>query len=129
MESSICRLFKNEDAIFRVHDSPSDSKIESLIEELGSIGIFVDIPEGATVKNIIDAIQKEAKKFGLISEVDELIIQSLTRASYSHINRGHFGLGFDEYSHFTSPIRRYSDLILHRLIKANLMMKKRNFNI
>ncbi len=44
----------------------------------------------------------------------------MSRASYSHINYGHFGLGFNEYSHFTSPIRRYSDLILHRLIKASL---------
>ena len=49
-----------------------------------------------------------------------MIIKSLKQASYSANNEGHFGLGFSHYSHFTSPIRRYSDLILHRLIKADL---------
>ena len=49
-----------------------------------------------------------------------MIIKSLKQANYSANNEGHFGLGFSHYSHFTSPIRRYSDLILHRLIKADL---------
>ena len=57
---------------------------------------------------------------GLESEVDAMIIKSLRRAAYAAHNVGHFGLGFSHYSHFTSPIRRYSDLILHRLIKTQL---------
>jgi ribonuclease R len=57
---------------------------------------------------------------GLESEVDGMIIKSLKQASYSARNLGHFGLGFSPYSHFTSPIRRYSDLLLHRLIKTQL---------
>jgi len=52
--------------------------------------------------------------------VDAMVIKSLRRASYAADNVGHFGLGFSHYSHFTSPIRRYSDLILHRLIKTQL---------
>jgi len=52
--------------------------------------------------------------------VDAMIIRSLRQASYSAHNVGHFGLGFSHYSHFTSPIRRYSDLLLHRLIKTQL---------
>ena len=57
---------------------------------------------------------------GLASEVDSMVIKSLRQAQYSAHNVGHFGLGFSHYSHFTSPIRRYSDLILHRLIKTQL---------
>jgi ribonuclease R len=119
------KRFKGDgDGIFRIHEPPSPEKLQNLIEELGSIGIFVDVEEEADARELIRAIQSEAKKVNLQSEVDELIIQSLTRASYSHINKGHFGLGFDEYSHFTSPIRRYSDLILHRLIKVDLKNDK-----
>jgi ribonuclease R len=118
------KIFRSEDGIFRVHDEPSESSIENLIEELGSVGIFIETSNDATAKEIINSIKREAEKVGAVLEVDELIIKSLTKASYSHKNRGHFGLGFKYYSHFTSPIRRYSDLILHRLIKAKLKEDK-----
>ena len=108
------------DAIFRIHEPPQESKIEILLEELATIGIFVETKDDASVEDMIRAIQKEARLKELEEEVDTLIIKSLKRATYSSFNVGHFGLGFDKYSHFTSPIRRYSDLILHRLIEANL---------
>jgi len=57
---------------------------------------------------------------GIAPEVDSMVIKSLKQAVYAADNEGHFGLGFSHYSHFTSPIRRYSDLILHRLIKSQL---------
>ena len=114
------KRFKGEgDAIFRVHEAPEGTKLAKLLEELTSIGIYVE-SDAEDVEKTIRDIQKEAKKLGLEHEVDELIIKSLKQASYSSYNIGHFGLGFDYYSHFTSPIRRYSDLILHRLIKAQL---------
>jgi ribonuclease R len=120
------KRFKGDgDSIFRIHEAPTPEKLQNLIEELGSIGIFVDVEDEEDTKELIKAIQEEAKKAELESEVDELIIQSLTKAAYSHINKGHFGLGFEQYSHFTSPIRRYSDLILHRLIKADLKGDKK----
>ena len=110
----------NEDAlgIFRIHEPPQLSKIEALLTELASIGLYVE--EYDDSPSLIRAIQKEADKMGLASEVDSMIIKSLRRASYAAKNVGHFGLGFSHYSHFTSPIRRYSDLILHRLIKTQL---------
>jgi ribonuclease R len=110
------------DAIFRVHEEPNEQKIAQLIAELASINIFVE--QSNDIKETISKIQKEAKKLNLEAEVDELIIKSLKQASYSAFNIGHFGLGFEFYSHFTSPIRRYSDLILHRLIKAQLKNDK-----
>ena len=114
------KRFEGEgDAIFRVHEAPEGTKLAKLLEELTSIGIYVE-SDAEDVEKTIRDIQKEAKKLGLEHEVDELIIKSLKQASYSSYNIGHFGLGFDYYSHFTSPIRRYSDLILHRLIKAQL---------
>jgi ribonuclease R len=58
-------------------------------------------------------------------EVDKLIIRSQQKAVYEPQNKGHFGLGFDSYTHFTSPIRRYSDLTLHRLLKAELKHDKK----
>jgi len=85
---------------------------------LAAIGLYVEQYEDSP--SLIRAIQAEADKMGLASEVDAMIIKSLRQASYSAHNVGHFGLGFTHYSHFTSPIRRYADLILHRLIKAQL---------
>lgn len=104
--------------IFRVHLPPQLSKLEELLQDLASIGLFVKDYDDSP--SLIRAIQKEADSMGIASEVDEMIIKSLKQATYSATNEGHFGLGFSHYSHFTSPIRRYSDLILHRLIKADL---------
>ncbi len=109
---------EEEYAIFRIHEPPQLAKIEALLEELAAIGLFVESYEDSP--SLIRAIQSEAKKMGLESEVDAMLIKSLKQASYSARNVGHFGLGFSHYSHFTSPIRRYSDLILHRLIKTQL---------
>ena len=107
-----------EYGIFRVHLPPQLSKMEELLEELSAIGLFVSNYEDSP--SLIRAIQKEAERMGIASEVDSMIIKSLKQANYSAHNEGHFGLGFSHYSHFTSPIRRYSDLILHRLIKSQL---------
>ncbi len=107
-----------EEWIFRIHEPPQMSKLEELLSELATIGLFVDDYKDSP--SLIRAIQKEAVNLGLENEVDSMIIKSLKQASYAPQNLGHFGLGFTHYSHFTSPIRRYSDLILHRLIKTQL---------
>jgi len=118
-----CMLLANKEAakrykrgLFRVHEAPSQAKLQQLYQELAGIGMHIEIKN--TLKETIDAIQKQAKTMGIEPEVDELIIKSQMQARYSPINIGHFGLGFKEYTHFTSPIRRYSDLIVHRLLKA-----------
>ncbi len=118
-----CMLLANKEAakqfergIFRIHEPPSQAKIQILYQELAGIGMQIDIRE--TLKETITEIQKQAREMDLESEVDTLIIRSQMQAKYSPLNSGHFGLGFDAYTHFTSPIRRYSDLIVHRLLKA-----------
>lgn len=107
-----------EEWIFRIHEPPQIAKLEELLAQLATVGLFVENYDDSP--SLIRAIQKEAINLGLANEVDSMIIKSLKQASYAPQNLGHFGLGFTHYSHFTSPIRRYSDLILHRLIKTQL---------
>ncbi|DAB28459.1 MAG: exoribonuclease II [Sulfurimonas sp. RIFOXYD12_FULL_33_39] len=118
-----CMLLANKEAakrftkgVFRIHEPPNQLKLQNLYQELAGIGMYVDIKK--SIKETITQIQNQAKEMGLSSEVDTLIIQSQMQARYAPLNAGHFGLGFEEYTHFTSPIRRYSDLIVHRLLKA-----------
>jgi len=118
-----CMLLANKAAassftrgIFRIHEAPSQSKLQKLYQDLATVGIFCDVKE--SVKETITEIQKQAKEMNLEAEVDTLIIRSQMQARYAPHNMGHFGLGFEAYTHFTSPIRRYSDLIVHRLLKA-----------
>ncbi len=117
-QASAKRFEGDGDGIFRIHEPPQLSRIEQLLTELASIGLYVQEYEDSP--SLIRAIQKEADKMGLAAEVDAMVIKSLRQAQYNAHNVGHFGLGFSHYSHFTSPIRRYSDLILHRLIKTQL---------
>jgi ribonuclease R len=118
-----CMLLANKEAakmykrgIFRIHEPPSQSKLQALYQELSAIGMNIEIK--GSVKETIEAIQKQAREMGIEADVDTLIIRAQMQARYAPLNSGHFGLGFEEYTHFTSPIRRYSDLIVHRLIKA-----------
>jgi ribonuclease R len=118
-----CMLLANKEAasqysrgIFRIHEEPSQAKLQLLYQELAGIGMSIDIKN--SIKETITDIQRQAREMDLESEVDTLIIRSQMQAKYAPLNAGHFGLGFEAYTHFTSPIRRYSDLIVHRLLKA-----------
>ncbi|MDF1881056.1 VacB/RNase II family 3'-5' exoribonuclease [Sulfurimonas sp. MAG313] len=107
-----------EKGVYRIHESPSPLKLQSLYSQLFAIGIDVEIK--GSIRQTISDIQKKAEELGIREEVDTLIIQSQMQAKYAPDNAGHFGLGFDSYTHFTSPIRRYSDLMVHRLLKSIL---------
>lgn len=109
---------KIDQGIFRTHEEPSYEKIETLINELSMIGIEAKF--SPNLPELIRNIQKKADELNIRKDVDKLIIKSQKQAKYTPENHGHFGLGFDKYSHFTSPIRRYSDLILHRLLKSQI---------
>jgi len=124
-----CMLLANQESakrlktlgIFRVHDEPTSNKIKKLLSDVNALGIKAQLKEN--IHSTIISIQQKAKKVDLQQEVDELIIQSQQQASYSSIKKEHFGLGFTNYSHFTSPIRRYSDLVLHRILKTGEIPK------
>ncbi len=124
-----CMLLANKEAakqyergVFRVHEEPSQAKLQNLYQELSAIGINVEIKENG--KETIEEIQRQARELGIESDVDTLIIRSQMQARYAPINLGHFGLGFERYTHFTSPIRRYADLTVHRQLKAISAKKK-----
>ncbi len=105
----------NKIGIFRIHEEPPFKAISQLVDNVNMLG--VDVKLQGNVHDTIIHIQQKAKMSTLSKEIDELIIHAQTQAKYSSKNLGHFGLGFDSYSHFTSPIRRYSDLVLHRILK------------
>jgi ribonuclease R len=126
-----CMLLANKAAakmidfgIFRVHEKPSSNSLDELYESLTALGINVNVDEKDFAKVVRD-IQKQAKMMGIEKEVDKLIIRSQQQARYEAKNLGHYALGFDKYTHFTSPIRRYSDLTLHRLLKAIIKKDKK----
>ena len=119
-----CMLLANIEAskkvntvgIYRIHEEPSLKAISRLVDDVNILGVKVKVQ--SDVHETITHIQKKARASMMSEEIDELIIQSQTQAKYSSKNLGHFGLGFSSYSHFTSPIRRYSDLVLHRMLKS-----------
>ncbi len=106
-------------ALYRVHDSPSEDKLAKLREFLKEFGLGIgggDEPRAADYAKLIEQI-KSRPDAQLLQTV---MLRSLKQAMYSPDNVGHFGLAYESYTHFTSPIRRYPDLLIHRGIKAAL---------
>ncbi len=109
-------------ALYRVHDVPSVEKVGALRDFLAELGLQLpggEIPRPKDYAQLLDKIQKRPD-FALLQTI---LLRSLKQAVYSPNNLGHFGLAFEAYVHFTSPIRRYPDLLVHRVIKALLARK------
>jgi ribonuclease R len=110
-------------ALYRVHDVPAADKVAALRDFLAELGLELpggDIPRPKDYARLLERIRKRPD-FGLLQTI---LLRSLKQAVYSPSNVGHFGLAFEAYVHFTSPIRRYPDLLVHRAIKAALSQKK-----
>ncbi|WP_196258529.1 ribonuclease R [Pelagibacterium limicola] len=104
--------------LYRVHDAPSREKVTSLGEFLKSLDLPVPRSESLRPKDF-NQILFRAEKAGKSEQVNEMVLRSQAQAEYAPGNYGHYGLNLDRYAHFTSPIRRYADLIVHRsLIKV-----------
>lgn len=112
-----------EEGIFRVHPPANMSKIHDVVSSILPLGINATIDKdiNKTIKNIQDNTPEHLRSF-----VDVLLIKSQSKAFYQKKLQEHFALGFKSYTHFTSPIRRYADLLVHRLIKSIIQDDKKS---
>ena len=114
---------RKQPVLYRVHDVPAADKVAALREFLAELGLQLpggEIPRPMDYARLLERIRKRPD-FGLLQTI---LLRSLKQAVYSPSNVGHFGLAFEAYVHFTSPIRRYPDLLVHRAIKAQLAGKQ-----
>lgn len=102
--------------IYRVHGQPDLEKLYNIRDTAKPIGIDFEIGRSVTSKEINNLL-KEVEGTSVENIINGLILRAMSKAEYSPKNIGHFGLGFSHYAHFTSPIRRYPDVIVHRLLK------------
>ena len=112
-------LKQKHPALYRVHEGPTPEKLKALKEFLAASALSLGGGENPTPGDYAQLLAKIKGRpdFNLLQTV---LLRSLQQAVYSPDNEGHFGLGYDAYAHFTSPIRRYPDLVVHRAIKACL---------
>lgn len=115
---------ENFTAVYRVHDQPNQEKLDILRQMINVLGINIKIPADVKPKDMQQLLEfVKGKDIAAVIEV--MALRSLPQACYSTENVGHFGIASSCYTHFTSPIRRYSDLLVHRLIKQLLYKKLR----
>ncbi len=112
---------RNSKLIYRIHDAPSDAKIAALAEFLKTLDIKWPLGEKAQTSRF-NHLLSQAEDGEDAASISEIVLRSQSQAIYSPDNIGHFGLNLRKYAHFTSPIRRYSDLIVHRALISALKL-------
>ncbi|WP_291107983.1 ribonuclease R [Flavobacterium sp. UBA6195] len=103
--------------IYRIHDEPNEDKLINLQTVIAKFGYSINFKSKKDISNSLNNLLSEVVGKKEQNLVDTLTIRSMSKAAYSTENIGHYGLAFDYYSHFTSPIRRYPDVMAHRLIQ------------
>jgi ribonuclease R len=114
--------------IYRIHDQPSEEKIADLHRFVADNGYEIKEVKDKPLSFALNNLLTEAKENREVNFIGPMVIRSMAKAVYSAENIGHYGLSFDYYSHFTSPIRRYPDLMLHRILQNFLDKKAPNIS-
>ncbi|MBV8496448.1 MAG: VacB/RNase II family 3'-5' exoribonuclease, partial [Gammaproteobacteria bacterium] len=102
--------------LYRVHGVPEDEKLERLTSTLAALGIDARLPKSVTTRDL-QGIAHRVRDASERAFVESLVVRAMPQALYQPTNIGHFGLALTHYAHFTSPIRRYPDLVVHRTLK------------
>lgn len=103
--------------VYRTHDQPNPDKLESFNKFIRKFGYGIKTIDSNSISKSMNNLLSDVKGESIQNLVETLAIRSMAKAEYSTVNIGHYGLHFDHYSHFTSPIRRYPDMMVHRLLE------------
>ncbi|WP_300673436.1 ribonuclease R [Soonwooa sp.] len=110
----------NNTFIYRVHEDPDPTKLNALRDFVGNFGYKMNLANTKTTTESMNKLLKDVKGKAEENMIETLAMRSMSKAKYTTESLGHYGLGFEYYSHFTSPIRRYPDVIAHRLLQHYL---------
>jgi ribonuclease R len=115
-------------ALFRVHEGPTPEKRATLANYLRTMGVTASLSDDPKPSEL-QAIASSTRDRPDAAQIHTMLLRSMQQAIYTPVNSGHFGLAYQAYAHFTSPIRRYPDLLVHRVIKALLLGKRYHLRV
>ena len=113
--------------VYRCHDHPNPEKIAMFNLFIEKFGYDIDVTDPHMISKNINALLADIRYKNEFSLVQTMAIRSMAKATYETDNIGHYGLSFKNYTHFTSPIRRYADLVVHRIVQEELTSKKHRY--